>query len=142
MAKPTGLFLYQQLPNPFVQTGQAHGGSPGLVVMRYDSCSRGCGCKSQRHILDGYFFTLICCKNCSVCLKRLEKTKKRPGLAHFNYIQETYFKSNANNFWKQLNVILKQNVFKSIVSISDLVSRRLALKCLSCHVLLRPIFSY
>ena len=31
------------------------------------------------------FFTYICCKICIVCLKKTEndKTKKRPGLAHF-----------------------------------------------------------
>ena len=30
------------------------------------------------------FFILICCKKLfDVCLKRLKKTKKRPGLAHF-----------------------------------------------------------
>ena len=34
----------------------------GLVVMCDDSCSRDCGFKSQRHKLDGHFFTLICCK--------------------------------------------------------------------------------
>ena len=30
------------------------GGSPGLVVMGDDSCSRGCGFESQCHILDGH----------------------------------------------------------------------------------------
>ena len=28
------------------------------------------------------FFTLICCKNCIVCLKKTENKLKRPGLAH------------------------------------------------------------
>ena len=36
--------------------------SPGLVVMGGDSCSEGCGFKSEHHIMDGHFFTLICCK--------------------------------------------------------------------------------
>ena len=35
------------------------GGSPGLVVMGGDSCSKGRGFESQHRILDGYFFTLI-----------------------------------------------------------------------------------
>ena len=39
---------------------------PGLVVMVDDSCSEVVG----SNILDGHFFTLICCKNCIVCLKR------------------------------------------------------------------------
>ena len=32
------------------------GGSPGLVVMRDDSCFIGHGFESQRHILDGHDF--------------------------------------------------------------------------------------
>ena len=46
------------------------GGSPGLVVMGDDSCSKSRGFKSRHLILDGHFFTLICCKNCIFCLKR------------------------------------------------------------------------
>ena len=30
-----------------------------------------------------HFFTLICGKNCTVCLKDPKKEKNRPGLAHF-----------------------------------------------------------
>ena len=32
------------------------------------------------------FFTYICCKNCTVCLKRSKMNKQRPGLAHFKKI--------------------------------------------------------
>ena len=47
-------------------------GSPGLVVMRGDSCSKGCEFESQHRILDGHFFTylfivkfVMCvCKDC------------------------------------------------------------------------------
>ena len=42
------------------------GGSPDLVVMGGDSCSKGCGFESQYRILDEQFFTIICCKNCNV----------------------------------------------------------------------------
>ena len=38
------------------------GGSPGLVVMGGDSCSKGRGFESQHRILDRHFFTFICCK--------------------------------------------------------------------------------
>ena len=38
------------------------GGRPGLVVMGYDSYSKGRGFESWRRILDGHFFTLTCCK--------------------------------------------------------------------------------
>ena len=44
------------------------GGSPGLVVMEGDSSSVGHGFKSQHRILDGHFFSFICCKDFSVYL--------------------------------------------------------------------------
>ena len=48
------------------------------MVMGGDSCSKGCGFKSWHHILDGHFFTYICCKNCNdVCLKRPKINDKR-----------------------------------------------------------------
>ena len=54
------------------------------MVMGRDSRSEGCGFESRHRILDGHFFTYICCKNCNdVCLKRPKINKKRPGLAHF-----------------------------------------------------------
>ena len=59
------------------------------MVKGDDSCLWGHGFKSQRCILDGRFITLICCKNCIVCLKRPKKTKKRPGLAHLK--KSAYF---------------------------------------------------
>ena len=52
------------------------------MVMGRDSCSKGREFQSLHHILDGHFFTFICCKNCNVCLKRQKEMKKRPGLAH------------------------------------------------------------
>ena len=59
------------------------GGSPGLVVMGDDSCLKGRGFESQRHILDGHFFTLICCKKCIACLKRPKTNRKQPGVGLF-----------------------------------------------------------
>ena len=54
------------------------GSSPGVMVMGGDSCSKGCGFKSQHCILDGHFFTYICSKNCNdVCLKRPKTNNKR-----------------------------------------------------------------
>ena len=58
-------------------------GSHGLVVMGGDSFSEGRGFKSWHRILDGYFFTFTCCKNCIVCLKRRKYMKKRLGMGHF-----------------------------------------------------------
>ena len=42
------------------------GGSPGLVVTGGDSCAQEHEFKSWHHILDGHFFTFICCKKCNV----------------------------------------------------------------------------
>ena len=40
------------------------------MVMGGDLCSEGCGLESRHHLLDGHFFTYICCKNDNdVCLK-------------------------------------------------------------------------
>ena len=44
------------------------GGSPGLVVMGEDSCSKGREFESWHSILDRHFH--ICPKNYNVCLKR------------------------------------------------------------------------
>ena len=60
------------------------GGSPGLVVMGDDSCLRGRGFESLRHILDVHKkFTLICYKNCIVCLKRPKINEKDAGVDPF-----------------------------------------------------------
>ena len=52
------------------------------MVMGDDSCLKGHGFESQHHMLDGHFFTLICCKNCIVCLKGPKINEKEAGLAH------------------------------------------------------------
>ena len=65
---------------------------PGLVVMGGDSCSEGRGFKSQHRILDGHFFTFICCKNCNVCLKKTKINEKRPGMGHLK-------KHLTESFW-------------------------------------------
>ena len=44
-------------------------------------CSEGRGFESQHRILDGYFFTLISCKNCNeICLKRPKINEKEAGV--------------------------------------------------------------
>ena len=49
-----------------------------------DSCTRGHGFESQCRILDGHFFTLICCKSCiDVCLKRPKINEKVAGVGPF-----------------------------------------------------------
>ena len=53
------------------------------MVMEGDSCSKGRGFKSLDHILDGHFFTFICCKNCNVCLKRPKINEKEAEVGPF-----------------------------------------------------------
>ena len=52
------------------------------MVMGGDSRSKGRRLESQRRILDGHFFTLICCKNCIVYLQRTKIKEKEAGVAH------------------------------------------------------------
>ena len=67
------------------------GGSPGIVVIGDNSCSRGRGFESQRRTLDGHLLTLICCKNCIVCLKRLKINEKKSGVGPFFKKVSKYF---------------------------------------------------
>ena len=54
------------------------------MVMGRDSHSEGRGFKFQHHILDGHFFTCICCKNCNdICLKRPKINEKEAGVGPF-----------------------------------------------------------
>ena len=65
------------------------GGSPGLEVMGRDSRAKGRVFESQLRILDGYFFTYICCKNCNdVCLKKLKINEKEAGVGPFLKIKK------------------------------------------------------
>ena len=61
------------------------GGSPGLVVIGDNSCSKGCGFESRHCILDGHLdiFTLIYGKNCTVCLKLPKINEKEAGVVPF-----------------------------------------------------------
>ena len=56
------------------------------MVMGEDSCLKGHGFESRCHILDRHFdifCTLICCKNCIVCLKRPKINEKEGGVGPF-----------------------------------------------------------
>ena len=59
------------------------GGSPGVVVSGDDSCSRGRGFESRCVIYWMHFFTLICCKNSIVCLKRPKINEKEAEVGPF-----------------------------------------------------------
>ena len=57
------------------------GGSPSLVVMGRDSCSKVRGFESQHRILDGQFSKCFFSKKCNdVCLKRPKITEKEAGI--------------------------------------------------------------
>ena len=59
-------------------------GSPVLVVMGDDSCSEVVGLNPCAiSWMDMTFFTLICCKNCVVCLKRPKIKEKEAGDGRF-----------------------------------------------------------
>ena len=60
------------------------------MVMGDDSCSRDCGFESQRRILDGHFFALICCKNCIVCVKSSKINEKEAEVGPFKKIRLTF----------------------------------------------------
>ena len=61
------------------------------MVMGRDSRSEGCGIESQHSILDGHFFTYICCKNCNdVSFKRPKIKEKEAGVGPF------FLKKNIN----------------------------------------------
>ena len=54
------------------------------MVMGRDSRSEAHGFESRHRILDGHFFTYICCKNCNdVCLKRTKINEKEAGVGPF-----------------------------------------------------------
>ena len=55
----------------------------GLVVNGDVSSSNGRGFESRWCILDGHFFTMICCKNCINCLKKTENKRKRGEVGPF-----------------------------------------------------------
>ena len=70
--------------------------SPGLVVMGRDLHSEGRGFESRHCILNGHFFTYICCKNCIVCLKITKnKRKKEAGVGPF-----LKYKTFSDEIWK------------------------------------------
>ena len=61
-------------------TSVLQGGSPGLVVMGGDSCSKGRDFKSRHRILDGHFFTYFFCKNLYCVLEKININKKEVGV--------------------------------------------------------------
>ena len=72
------------------------GGSPGLVVMGDNSCLKGRGFESRRHLLDGHFFTLICCNN---CIEKTENIRKRGRVGPFKKIKVYFTRYNKGILW-------------------------------------------
>ena len=72
------------------------GGSSGLVAMEEDSCSEDCGFKSQHHILDGNFFTYICCKNVMFVWK--EETNEKEAVD--GPFKNTFLKFDATLWYR------------------------------------------
>ena len=66
------------------------------MVMGRVSRSKGHGFESWHHILDGHFFTYICCKNCNICLKRPKINEKEAEVGPLN---------------KKKNCLINRNIF-------------------------------
>ena len=71
------------LLNLLINNSTKLGGSPGLVVMGDDSYTKSCGFEFHCYILNGHFVTLICFKNCMVCLKIPKINGKEAGVGTF-----------------------------------------------------------
>ena len=71
------------------------------MVMDDDSCLKGHLFESRCHILDGHFFTLICCKSCIVGLKRLKINKKEAGVG-------PSYKKSSTGIIKTLPILQKK----------------------------------
>ena len=56
------------------------------MVMGGDSCSKGCEFESQQSILDGHFFTFICCKICNE-FEKTKRNEKEAGVGPFKKIK-------------------------------------------------------
>ena len=61
----------------------ALGGSPGLVVMGRDSCSKGRGFESRHRILDGHLSHIFVVKIVMFVLKRPKINEKEVGVGPF-----------------------------------------------------------
>ena len=57
-----------------------------VIEKRRDSRSKGRWFESRHLILDGHFFTYICCKNCLVCLKRPKINEKEARVGPFKHL--------------------------------------------------------
>ena len=90
------------------------GGSPGLVVIGDDSCSRGRGFKSRRCILDGHFSHSFVAKIVLFVRKRPRKNKKEAGVGPFVLKN----KAKRGLDWPILNKLHIYETFYSVVSLS------------------------
>ena len=107
--------------------------SPGLVVMGRDSCSKGRGFESRHSILDGHFFTYICCKNCNDIWLKWPKINEKEA-ANGPFFKNRHFRTGSFSVnlrhvrftndlighsifslqikgWNQLSVILRFSCF-------------------------------
>ena len=67
----------------YILTVWSMGGSPGLVVMRGDSCSKGTEFESRHSILDGHFFTCLFVEKFVMCVWKDEKNRKSGRVGPF-----------------------------------------------------------
>ena len=115
-------------------------GSPGLVVMGGDSCSEGCGFKSQHRMLDGHFFTYICWKNCNdVCLKRpkINDTRGRGWVIFYQKI--TLMLQKANESMSFLALTSSPYYFTRFLISMKLIRGSITVRLTSCFFVWIPL---
>ena len=118
------LFLFSQVPEIIIQEERSveqikvscckkasnlkakMGVSPGRSVMRWDSCSEGCGFKSQHRIQPGHFSqkNVFLVKKMIYLFKRRKSMKKRTGMAIFlkKYLTHDFNVSKTKDLIKSL----------------------------------------
>ena len=67
------------------------------MVMGENSCLRRRGFEFQRHLLDGHFFTLICCKKL-YCLFEKTKDKQKRGRGWPNFLKNNFYSGTMSLF--------------------------------------------
>ena len=85
------------------------------MVMGDNSCSKGHGLKSQRRILDGHFFIMICCINGIVSLKRLKINEKEAGVGPFKKEEATRAKTRFKATSPKKSYLLQMNALSTLM---------------------------
>ena len=95
--------------------------------MSDDSCLRGRGFTSRRHILDGHFSHWFVVKNVLVCLKRPKIKEKEAGDGPFFQKNLRRFKADSWNTMKQIwltDILSKLIIFEYAPKLKNILLER------------------